>query len=440
MNKLFLIIAFALLFFSCEEKQPFFLGGIQVHEADQQTWVKLVKESGMNTVEVTAYAMQGNWDSDNLWWKRDEPWVLSEIRAAKEEGLKVVVVLRTAVDHAFPQNKFIWHGMIMPESDSLLSEWFWRYERFVKMWAEISEKEGVDLLVIGSELNALSATTPTDTMPGLLSYYNNPNKQAKHEKRILKFKQKLRSEDLYVRGFDNYDQLEQYIDDEIKVKTEWSRKLSYADFEDSLSRINKRRALLQAHWEKLIAKTRTHYSGKLGYAANFDNYQEVGFWHDLDFIGINAYFPLREAIPDFVEDSLYAELKNGWEGVFADIDSFRVRDSLPDKPVIFTELGYLYRKNCTIRPWAGFGFSVVGKDSSEQLLVWARQPVDRRERALAVDALREVVQKQKQPFQGILYWKMTGHEYLVKEEPFALLLDSAASDPLIPALLRFRKE
>ncbi|MEZ4687246.1 MAG: hypothetical protein R3B47_14615 [Bacteroidia bacterium] len=439
MNKLLIFAFLCLLFFACGEKETFYLGGIQVHEQDQHEWVRLVKHTGMNTIEVTAYAMQGDWDSDNVWWKRDEPWVLSEIQAAKAQGLKVVVVLRTAVDHAFPHNKFFWHGMIMPENDSLLKEWFRKYEKYVSMWASISEEHGVDVLVIGSELNALSATTATDTMPGLLSYYNNPNKQAKHEKRVLKFRNELRPEDLYVRGFDNYQELEQYIDDEIAVKTAWAKKLACTQVEDSLQQMNLRRALLQKLWLDLIEKTRKQYSGKLGYAANFDNYQEVGFWHALDFIGINAYFPLREANPALVEDSLYATLQNGWERVFAEIDSFRLRDSLPDMPVIFTELGYLYRKHCTIQPWAGFGFSVVGKEPDEQLLVWARQPVDRRERALAVDALYEVVKKQKQPFQGILYWKLTGHDYLVREEPFALLLDSAATDPLIPALLQFRK-
>lgn len=421
----------------CSEKEPFYLGGVQVHEADQKEWVQLVKKVGMNTIEVTAYAKQGDWNSDNIWYNRDEPYVLSEIRAAKAEGLNVVLILRTAVDHAFPANKFLWHGMIIPSSDSLTREWFRNYSNFVTMWAKIAEEEHIDVLAIGSELNMMSATTPTDTMPGLLAYYNNPTSQANHEKRVLKFKDQLQPEDLWVRGFDNYDELETYIDDEIAVKTSWSKEVSFSGENDSLERLNHKRALLQEEWLLLIAETREHYTGKLTYAANFDNYQEVGFWHALDFIGINAYFQLREKHTDFVADSLYPELRQGWESVFAEIDSFRNRDSLPEKPIIFTELGYIYRENCTLQPWAGFGFSVVGKEEEEALVVWPKQAINRRERALAVKALYEVVTSQQQKLKGILYWKLTGHDYLVKEEPFALLIKQEPSDSLQQALVDF---
>ncbi|NJK82690.1 MAG: hypothetical protein HC912_01615, partial [Saprospiraceae bacterium] len=44
-------------------------------------------------------------------------------------------------------------------------------------------------------------------------------------------------------------------------------------------------------WRSLIAKVRTQYSGKLVYAANWDEYPLISFWDDLDYIGINAYFP-----------------------------------------------------------------------------------------------------------------------------------------------------
>ena len=45
-------------------------------------------------------------------------------------------------------------------------------------------------------------------------------------------------------------------------------------------------------WKGLIAKVRLVYSGKLTYAANWDEYPRVPFWQDLDYIGIDAYFPL----------------------------------------------------------------------------------------------------------------------------------------------------
>ncbi|MGB6001731.1 MAG: hypothetical protein WBI00_14725, partial [Thermoanaerobaculia bacterium] len=76
----------------------FFLGGIQVDEPDHEAWVRTLDEVGMNTVAVTVYARQGDWDTANLWFDDEAPWVVNEIRVAKSHGLKVVLVLRVALD------------------------------------------------------------------------------------------------------------------------------------------------------------------------------------------------------------------------------------------------------------------------------------------------------------------------------------------------------
>ena len=113
------------LFLALRSTGPvFYLGGIQVNEPDHDAWVRALAESGMNTVAVTVYAKQGDWDSTNLWWEEEEPWVIAEARAARRRGLDVALVLRVALDHAFERNKFFWHGMIMPDSDDALNEWF----------------------------------------------------------------------------------------------------------------------------------------------------------------------------------------------------------------------------------------------------------------------------------------------------------------------------
>jgi|GEM_PF-4318219 len=138
---------------------PFLLGGIQVNEAQLEPWLGALEAAGMNTVAVTDYAHQGDWDSANLWWDPN-PGLLPEIRAAKDRGLHVVLVLRLALDRAFPRNRFLWHGMIMPASDEQLRRWFARYQTFVRAWAEVAEREGIDALMIGSELNALTSTVP----------------------------------------------------------------------------------------------------------------------------------------------------------------------------------------------------------------------------------------------------------------------------------------
>ena len=112
-------------------RQPFLLGGIQVNEPDDARWFQALLDTKMNSVAVTVYAKQGDWDSDNLWHDDDESGLTKEIRGAKARGLRVVLILRVALDHAFPRNRFLWHGLIMPKSDELLDSWFAKYRSFV---------------------------------------------------------------------------------------------------------------------------------------------------------------------------------------------------------------------------------------------------------------------------------------------------------------------
>ncbi len=48
----------------------------------------------------------------------------------------------------------------------------------------------------------------------------------------------------------------------------------------------------EADWRRVIARVRAEFSGPLTYSANFDDWQTIGFWDALDFIGVSAYFPL----------------------------------------------------------------------------------------------------------------------------------------------------
>jgi hypothetical protein len=54
-----------------------------------------------------------------------------------------------------------------------------------------------------------------------------------------------------------------------------------------------------ANWTSLISNVRSRYSGKLTYSANWGpiganigGYENVPWWNQLDYIGIDAYFPL----------------------------------------------------------------------------------------------------------------------------------------------------
>ncbi|MGH1334948.1 MAG: glycoside hydrolase family 113 [Aureispira sp.] len=448
MKKLLLLISilpilFLSSFFSQNDKTTnkpvsFYLGGIQVNEANNKDWIATLKQAKMNTVEVTVYMDQGPWNGAWVAYDSVDIGVMAEIQAAKEAGLEVFLILRVSLYHWFKENRFMWHGMILPETPELIDRWFEQYQEFAEKWAKIAEEEGVDVFCIGSEMNALASTVPINKMPDLYAYYNSIPAQQAHESRAFNYKEALQKQDLWVRGYNDYPNLELYIQDRIKYNHTWGQTITFAGQPNRLKLMNARRDQCRKNWKGLIQYIRTIYSGKMTYAANFDNYMEVDFWEDLDFIGINAYFSLRDANKTFINKKVLAKhLKKGWQKVFKDIDAFRTKKELMNKPIVFTELGYINRKNTTIEPWTGFGFSVVGTGEKERLIVWDKQKKDLTERKLAVDALYQVVKEEQINLKGILYWKLTSHGYLLPYEPFALHLTMDAKDPLQTSLSKF---
>ena len=103
--------------------------------------------------------------------------------------------------------------------------------------------------------------------------------------------------------------------------------------------INKR----PQYWLQLIKKIRKIYSGKLIYAANWDEFQKTPFWNDLDLIGIDAYFPLSTSETPSVE-----ELNLSWQKHLLNIELIQKKYN---KNVVFTEFGYRNSNYCAAEPW-----------------------------------------------------------------------------------------
>ncbi|MFA6954426.1 MAG: glycoside hydrolase TIM-barrel-like domain-containing protein [Thermoanaerobaculia bacterium] len=101
----------------------------------------------------------------------------------------------------------------------------------------------------------------------------------------------------------------------------------------------------QGRWRALIREIRTIYRGQLTYAANWnDEYDRIEFWDALDFIGVQAYFPLTQRTKPTV-----AELAAGWKPHLAALRAVSVRFG---KPVVFTEVGYRSTSSAAIEPWS----------------------------------------------------------------------------------------
>lgn len=97
-------------------------------------------------------------------------------------------------------------------------------------------------------------------------------------------------------------------------------------------------------WKNLIQEIRSVYSGEITYAANwYQEFEKITFWEDLDFIGIQAYFPLVENEYPTVE-----QISEGWNQYLPTMknisDTYRRR-------ILFTEMGYKSTSDSAVKPW-----------------------------------------------------------------------------------------
>ncbi|MFV8225604.1 glycoside hydrolase family 113 [Christiangramia aquimixticola] len=96
-------------------------------------------------------------------------------------------------------------------------------------------------------------------------------------------------------------------------------------------------------WLQLITDVRAIYSGMLVYAENWDKVEKTQLWQHLDFIGVDAYFPLSDEASPAEE-----EIRGGWE------EPKKMLDSLSEfykKPILFTEYGYRNIDFALKEPW-----------------------------------------------------------------------------------------
>ncbi|HKK26467.1 MAG TPA: hypothetical protein VKB18_00060 [Gemmatimonadota bacterium] len=128
----------------------------------------------------------------------------------------------------------------------------------------------------------------------------------------------------------------------------WSRwEASYTDFVLAFARVAERegagifclgtelgRSVRErpAFWRRLADTVRAVYGGKLTYAANWDEAPEVPFWSALDYVGIDAYYPLSTAPTPTV-----ADLARAWRARLSGLEALAARAG---RPILFTEFGY----------------------------------------------------------------------------------------------------
>ena len=87
-----------------------------------------------------------------------------------------------------------------------------------------------------------------------------------------------------------------------------------------------------AFWRSLIKQVREVYKGKITYASNWDNFENIIWWDDVDYIGIDAYFPLAEGSHPGL-----SEIMKGWDPIKQQLSLFSEKWG---KPILFTEYGF----------------------------------------------------------------------------------------------------
>ncbi len=96
-------------------------------------------------------------------------------------------------------------------------------------------------------------------------------------------------------------------------------------------------------WNTLIVDIKKVYKGKLTYAANWDEFKRTPFWSELDYIGVDAYFPVSDSKTPTVKECL-----EGWRMHKPVIKEVSDRNK---KPILFTEYGYRSIDYTGKEPW-----------------------------------------------------------------------------------------
>ncbi|MEO1237818.1 MAG: hypothetical protein AAFX76_13610 [Planctomycetota bacterium] len=100
----------------------------------------------------------------------------------------------------------------------------------------------------------------------------------------------------------------------------------------------------EADWRRVVAAVREVYGGSLTYAANWDEHPDVPFWDALDLVGVQAYYPVTEALPP-----TDADLRAGWADIAGRLRALSAKHG---KPVLLTELGYAQSEEAALQPWS----------------------------------------------------------------------------------------
>lgn len=119
-----------------------------------------------------------------------------------------------------------------------------------------------------------------------------------------------------------------------------------------------------ADWRRLIASIREVYSGPITYAANWgEEFEQLSFWEDLDYIGLNCYYPLGKG-----EKVNKKELNKAFKSIIKKAEKIS-RNA--QKPLLLTEIGFRSIQG----PWENPHAQADGRGFNEDHQEWCYDTV-----------------------------------------------------------------
>jgi hypothetical protein len=110
-------------------------------------------------------------------------------------------------------------------------------------------------------------------------------------------------------------------------------------------------------WRATIGNVRSRFGGTLTYSANWDHFDGVGFWDDLDVVGVTGFHSLSRK-----NDPSVQELVSAWSPVKERLLAFQ---TAVRKPIVFTEVGYSSQDGTSRDPW-NYYVNLRNPDQEEQ--------------------------------------------------------------------------
>ena len=96
-------------------------------------------------------------------------------------------------------------------------------------------------------------------------------------------------------------------------------------------------------WTKTIRGVREIFKGNLTYSSNWDHYEPIQFWDQLDLVAMNSYWKLGDS-----KDATVPEIIQHWKEIQKPLRRFI---SKVHKPLLFTEVGWFSQDNVAYEPW-----------------------------------------------------------------------------------------